>query len=78
MFRHGQVSTASASEAHTLTRCLAITLNEVRLAILRDEEADMRVQGVFVDGTPGQFLSLGLEIESLQYVACAVTIRLPY
>lgn len=45
---------------------IVITLNEVRLAILRDEEANMGAHAVAVEGTPGQFLSLGLEIESLQ------------
>lgn len=46
--------------------CTVISLNEVRLAALREEEQAARARGEAVQDTPGQFICLGFEIEALQ------------
>ena len=45
-----------------------ITFNAVRLSILREEERDQRRQGraVNIDNSPGSFVCLGIELETMQ------------
>lgn len=46
-----------------------VTFNAVRLAILREEEHEYHQQGRAIDNTPASFICLGIEVETMQYVA---------
>lgn len=43
-----------------------VTFNAVRLAILREEQEDMRLRGRIDDNSPASFICLGIEIEHMQ------------
>ncbi|KAI0689949.1 hypothetical protein BC835DRAFT_1228821, partial [Cytidiella melzeri] len=55
-----------------------ITLNDVRLAVLREDERDMRARGLILDATPGAFLCLGIEIETMQMALQADIANIPF
>ncbi|KAI0795176.1 hypothetical protein BC629DRAFT_1439482 [Irpex lacteus] len=55
-----------------------VTFNAVRLAILREEEEDMRLRGRIDDNSPAAFICLGIEIEHMQMALKADIAHVPF